>query len=279
MTYDHRKKAGNAFDIVKHAALLAALDTVLSAETGWEFTYADLFAGFARTPLIKGNEWEAGIGAMDASVQQSPNPHAALWGRRYAGKEQLQTGFYPGSAAIAKDLIMRHGKTPELLLWDSSGDAAADLKAAFRESRAGIREHPADPNDPLLRQAGFVFIDPPGVASHRHPDFPEIHTLFAFFETCPASILMWLPLEDNPGRDLGKSAWPPAVRQQIDRLELFEMQIQWVSSGGCGLIGRLSPSAAEALKAAVHAILGVLPPLRHAARIRTPEARASTLTG
>ena len=42
--YDHHKKAGNEGDVVKHVALIAALDSVIDQHGGGVFHYADIYA-------------------------------------------------------------------------------------------------------------------------------------------------------------------------------------------------------------------------------------------
>ena len=64
MTYDHHEKAGNQGDVVKHVALIAALDTILQECDQTTFRYADTFAGYAYSPIIQGNEWDRGIGRV-----------------------------------------------------------------------------------------------------------------------------------------------------------------------------------------------------------------------
>ncbi len=54
--YDHHKKAGNEGDICKHPALIAALDETVAHTHCSPFLYADIFAGYAKNPLLKGNE-------------------------------------------------------------------------------------------------------------------------------------------------------------------------------------------------------------------------------
>ena len=56
--YDHWRKAGNQGDVVKHVALIAALDVILDAHKKKEFLYADTYAGYAHIPLLKSNERE-----------------------------------------------------------------------------------------------------------------------------------------------------------------------------------------------------------------------------
>lgn len=45
MPYDHHEKVGNQGDVVKHVALLAALDKDLENHKRSDFCYADTFAG------------------------------------------------------------------------------------------------------------------------------------------------------------------------------------------------------------------------------------------
>lgn len=48
--YDHNEKAGNQGDVVKHTALLAAADALITASVG-DFDYADAFAGYPSVPM------------------------------------------------------------------------------------------------------------------------------------------------------------------------------------------------------------------------------------
>ncbi len=64
MSYDHHTKAGNEGDVVKHVALLAVLDSLLGDHHGPDLRYADIFAGYAYSPMIRGNGWEKGVGKL-----------------------------------------------------------------------------------------------------------------------------------------------------------------------------------------------------------------------
>jgi len=75
--YDHHKKAGNQGDIVKHPALVAAIAEVVDPAAG-VFRYADTFAAYAWNPLIKGHEWQKGIGRVAESPILDQNQHSAL---------------------------------------------------------------------------------------------------------------------------------------------------------------------------------------------------------
>src|SRR5581483_2262064 len=86
MRYDHHEKAGNQGDVVKHVALLAALDKVLGKHQRSDFRYADTFAGYAHSPIVQGGEWEHGIGVIlgeQNAKRLDHNRHTSLWLRWY----------------------------------------------------------------------------------------------------------------------------------------------------------------------------------------------------
>jgi 23S rRNA A2030 N6-methylase RlmJ len=263
MIYDHRKKAGNPGDIVKHIALLAALNGVLARSDKNPFRYADIFAGFPENPLIPDNEWEAGIGRLDRPLKNIRNPHIANWYNRYAGDKNRANGLYPGSAAIAADEIKRHGKQPELRLWDIADEVIEALTAYFGSS-AAIFQKMAAPKDPLLRQADFIFIDPPGTASPRHPEFPEMEYLGSFFAKLDSNMLMWLPLENKGESWISKAA----SDSNHGMPSLAETTIKWSPEAGCRIIYRLPTSAIQALhQTLADATEEILPPITGFARM------------
>ena len=265
MIYDHRKKAGNPADIVKHIALLSALNGVLAKSDKNPFRYADIFAGFPENHLIPGNEWEAGIGRLDHPLKNIRNPHIANWYNRCAGDKNRANWHYPGSATIAEDEIKRNGKQPELLLWDIADEVIEALTAYFGSS-AAICQKMAVPEDPLLHQADFIFIDPPGIASPRHPEFPRKTYLAAFFAKLETNLLMWLPLK-NKG-EACTSEITSDRKNGMQSLTLAETTIKWSPKAGCRLIYQLPTSAIQTL----HQTLAdtteeILPPITGFARM------------
>src|SRR5438874_1325040 len=96
MIYNHHTKAGNQGDVIKHPALIAALDVVLrqavaDTETrNKSFHYLDAFTGHAWHPLLdegsvpegqKPFEWRKGIGCLHDKLWQhnALNEHVQLW--------------------------------------------------------------------------------------------------------------------------------------------------------------------------------------------------------
>jgi len=245
MIYDHRKKAGNPGDVIKHIALLAALNGVLAQADSNPFRYADIFAGFPGNALIPGKEWETGIGRLNRSVTTMQNPHILRWYHQYVAGKNRANGLYPGSAAIAADEINRHGKQPELLLWDMADEAIEALQEYFGDSAATFREMAA-PEDGRLRKADFIFIDPPGTASGRHPEFPTKTYLASFFANIETNLLMWLPLE-NKGES-GTRMTASDRKYGVQSLVLAETIIKWSPEAGCRLICQLPAPVVQTLR-------------------------------
>ena len=102
--YHHATKSGNQGDVVKHVALLAALDVVLAAWPGGFFRYADTFAGDAQHVLGEGGAWQEGVGRLADEPQLEANPHTALYKRWYLPRPLVRGGAYPGSGLVAADV-------------------------------------------------------------------------------------------------------------------------------------------------------------------------------
>ena len=77
MDYDHRTKADNQGDVVKHVALLAAC-RVAFGETGGSVRYVDAFAGPAGSLLLPGSQWTGGAGKVDRSAEPV-SPDVGKW--------------------------------------------------------------------------------------------------------------------------------------------------------------------------------------------------------
>lgn len=196
MPYDHHVKAGNEGDIVKHPALIAVLDVVLSQKkellTGRpgvtdQFHYLDMFAGHAWHPLIdentipgiqKGLEWKNGIGVLFKNAESWPdarlNMHVQCWRDWYLPKRpSLVGGWYPGSSLIAADMCRKHRRPIRMTLFDTSDQVREDLTRFFQPAQPseqftkndwcviGRSLNPTAINQTVIQEPDFVFIDPP----------------------------------------------------------------------------------------------------------------------
>jgi len=276
MAYDHNEKAGNQGDVVKHVALIAALDTVLQGLKGPEFNYADTFAGYAYSPLVQDNEWKTGIGKIICDDQQlrqthvdqlQQNPHTRLWLEWYlTGRPQLLGSVYPGSSLIVQDMCCHHKKTPKLSLWDISPSAIANLMETFRGLGYGIHPRPAVANDDAIRNAGFVFVDPPSATMTRKrgkPFWPDLIGLLHDDHQCFA---VWLPVDVRIVR--GEDGEPDqeienTKPQRDDALVkgLGVTVVRWrggIRNVGCQLFYRLPDDAKDAVRSAIDHIVDVM---------------------
>jgi len=259
MGYNHNYKAGNQGDMVKHPALIAAVDGVLAGWTGETFRYADTFAGHASNPLVDGPdyEWPNGVGRLaDRAALAGGKDAVATWVRRYLGGPQISGLIYPGSAAIAAGICAERGRQHRLALWDISPDALASLRRAFGGGDHAIHDVPATTSDADVGEADFLLIDPPGIG--RDKGFPSWAELVAFLDAGrdrEQAVLMWLPVNANT------TVKPPAEDGQSRRSRQDALargydvsKVRWYRGGrtiGCQLLYRLPATVAEAVRKTV----------------------------
>ncbi len=245
MCYDHRRKAGNRADMVKHVALLAALDTFIT-ETGLhELAYAEPFAGFPETVLRPAGGWETGIATLPRRGTPD-NPHLRRWHTRWVRAGARCGAIYPGSTRIALDCGAYRDCPVRLWLWEIWPEACAQLRRRYPGHRVHCR--PASPGDRGLGGADLLFADPPGLRSRTHPDWPDWARLSGLFGARPhQALLAWLPLT-------GTAEASGAARA----LGLATTTLRWGRDGdlpGCRLIHRLAPGPRVAMHRALEALV------------------------
>jgi 23S rRNA (adenine2030-N6)-methyltransferase len=160
--YRHAFHAGNLADVVKHAALTALIDALISKPA--PLTYLDTHAGAGDYALDQHDpaaEWRAGIGILLRG--DLPQPPAAVAHyvdcvRRY----QRAHRRYPGSAVIAAQRLRDDDR---LLLAERHPADHPTLAAALAADRR-VRVQQADGYAllrsalPPLERRGLVLIDP-----------------------------------------------------------------------------------------------------------------------
>lgn len=237
--YDHAEKCANEGDVVKHVALIAALDVVLADWPRDVFAYADTFAGYASTVLRPGGTWARGAGRLHGDDALDRNAHAGLWRRWYLARPGLEGTAYPGSSLIAADVARRRGVSLAPVLWDIAPGALADLRAIWGRG-AEIHDRPARAEDPALQAADFVFVDPPVAILGA-----EVRSYLA------------------PPRRAGSLVWLPLLRDERTDAALPDhagIDVRWGGPArtiGCRLFHRLPPPAAGALEQAVRHVAAV----------------------
>lgn len=265
MSYDHHTKAGNEGDVVKHVALLAVLDSLLGDHHGSDLRYADIFAGYAYSPMIRGNGWEKGVGKLfQRGEQLSENCHTKLWHEWYLrGRPHLLGGVYPGSSLIATDVCQLHKKQPRLALWDLSPAVIANLMETFWGQGHHIFCRPATPAAKPIKTADFVFIDPPGLQSRKNRSYPSWDELHQFFVQRPQSqsVMVWLPVKakttTSPPEEDDASV---QARSNAEQYGLRTIRVRWRRGGqtiGCILMGCVPDTAWVAMEAAVRHVVTI----------------------
>lgn len=205
MQYDHNNKAGNAGDIFKHTALIAALSAL--PNTGRIFRFVDLFAGYAVNPILSGNQWQQGIGRIHGQCENSQNLAIRCYGEWYLSRPSLVGSVYPGSSLIAQDMMNAQGQEVALTLYDISIAPIENLRRVYEGCGHDINYRAAEVSDAGVQTADFLFIDPPGLQSDSQPGYPTLDDLLAFCEQSPSAVsFFWLPISktDNAHLEMGR---------------------------------------------------------------------------
>jgi 23S rRNA A2030 N6-methylase RlmJ len=256
--YDHHLKAGNQGDVVKHPALIAAVDTILQGGQDRVFRLFDTFAGYAHNPIVKGNEWQNGIGHILRVGRSSDNPHVKAWMALWRVGAELLGSVYPGSSLFVLKSCQSRGIQLKASLWDTSPTVVAQLMTVYRGLDVHIYGRPAIPSDLKDTPFDFLFIDPPGLQSTKNQDYPALEDLTPFVAGRHHTLL-WLPMVADlarrpPPESENSIAWRMALLQQ----GLSATTVRWLPGGptcGCQLFYRLPPNAEIAVREAIVATL------------------------
>lgn len=250
MAYDHRLKAGNQGDVVKHVALLAVVRSCLGG-TSRLLNYVDAFAGPAGSLLLPGGEWGRGVGRLNRAAAVE-SPHVGSWIRWYLARPQLTGSRYPGSALVVSDAAVEAGMPVSMTLWDISEAVVADLRAVFPKQT--VLHRPVDPAHPSVNNADLLFVDPPGLAEQ----WPLVLELLQRGRT----MLAWLPI--NVAIVNRKVRLSSLAEEQLDAVRHLAAtaatRVLWAHGGrtiGCLLVYRCAPAAVANLRQAVTQVVSL----------------------
>ncbi|MBD1391247.1 hypothetical protein IC617_17610 [Neiella sp. HB171785] len=238
MAYEHKTKAGNLGDVFKHLTLCQLLDGKLEKHQGKFFCYADTFAGRPAYPIEQSKGWRKGAAKL-LDITVPPLSSVRYWHQHVSATKTQKEPYYPGSSKFAEQLIVQHGFKPQLLLWDTSEVCVNALKDSFPQAKF-VGQNEVKVNDLLLEQADFVLVDPPGIRSRRHPDYPSWQSL-AEMMALPVDMLMWLPLPDS--LTSSRNVSHRDIRKLAVSMNLTVSEVTWNTTGmlGCQLLYRADP--------------------------------------
>lgn len=264
--YDHRTRAGNSGDVIKHIALIAALRGVLaaSARSSTPFVYADTFAAYVQNRVLDRHrrQWNPGIGrTLERKVRTmlEEGDASATWLGRYLPETRpsLHGGMYPGSCLVAYDEIAASGRRPKLMLWDTDSGPIENLRTFFGKDAGHVVFHKSAVRDGVLservKEANFVFVDPPGHDDQKG-ECPTTGDLASYF-ALPV-MLMWLPLvgQRKARRVKGEHQKCAKIRAIAHECRASSIAIRTggaVQDFGCQLLMRLPDEAERDVRKAV----------------------------
>lgn len=251
--YDHNEKAGNQGDVVKHTALLAAADALITASSG-DFDYADTFAGYAFNVLQSTGEWRYGIGKLWQSGSRCDNVNVTFWRDLWDCKPGLLGSAYPGSSLFIFKLCMSKTRNFRARLWDTSPAVIAQLIETYDKQQVMIHPWPAIPDDFKDRKPNLLLIDPPGLRTKSKKQYPDLAELLSFFDMVRNAIL-WFPMTAQ-GKGSPAPETKPSLNAKSECLShgLSVTSVRWsngVRTCGCRLAYRLPDAASYALRSTV----------------------------
>ena len=201
LSYRHGFHAGNAGDVLKHAALAAALSLLTRKDK--PLCYLESHAGAGRYDLAdararRTSEHRAGIGRLwerdDAPAVLEPYLRAV-----HAENPDGVLRRYPGSPAVAAALLRPDDR---LVLMELNAKDGETLRAAFRDDRR-VAVHRRDGYEGLLalvpprERRGLALLDPSYEIESDYADV--VTTVAAAHARWPSGCYaIWYPLLDRP---------------------------------------------------------------------------------
>jgi 23S rRNA A2030 N6-methylase RlmJ len=247
--YDHQTKAGNEGDVVKHPALVAALNGLIAEHEG-VFRYADAFAGRWENDLSKADAWRKGIERF-AACWKGGNPDIGVWRKQWTADP---SSSYPGSVPIAKRILAIRERY-EIRAFEIEKTYAAGLRKGLGKGKVVTR--PATSADWADWKPDLLFSDPPGLKSKKNPCFPTLESLLQGAKDV-ANVLMWLPMTTTGNKGDGLLPLSPTTIDtwlQCGNSDFEIAAVRWSDSGplcGCLIVYRFDSCAvAQRVNAAV----------------------------
>lgn len=201
LSYRHGFHAGNAGDVLKHAALAAVLSLLTRKDK--PLCYLESHAGAGRYDLTaararKTSEHRAGIGRLwdrdDAPAVLEPYLRAV-----HAENPDGVLRRYPGSPAVAAALLRPDDR---LVLMELNANDGETLRAAFRDDRR-VAVHRRDGYEGLLalvpprERRGLALLDPSYEVESDYADV--VTTVAAAHARWPGGCYaIWYPLLERP---------------------------------------------------------------------------------
>jgi 23S rRNA (adenine2030-N6)-methyltransferase len=241
MDYAHARHAGNAGDVFKHVALVAALEELTKDPE--PLHYVETHAGDGLYPLGSAGEWGDGISRVFTADAGLLGRYAQMV-RTFSRPGASRPDAYPGSPSIARRLLRASDRST---LHEIDARAAALLRKAVPD--AEVRE--ADGLSADFPGRTLVLIDPPFTQKQEWTDAAR-----AAARASGAALLFWYPIKalTRPRALLFELA-KLGVRGVAAELHWTPLRLKRERLNGAGVV------FAGAARAALPAFLAALPEL------------------
>lgn len=246
LSYQHIYHAGNQPDIHKHAALAVILTRMMAKDN--PFTYMETHAGrglydLSSKEAAKTGEFKTGIEAFLREHKIPPNhPYARAVAKV---KEKYGAQSYPGSPAIAQELLRFHDR---MHLMELHPQEHAALSACM--NAPNIKIHKRDGYEgalalsPPVPRRGVLLIDPSYEVKTEYAQAAEF--VVAILKKWPeVTILLWYPVLTAGLHSVLVDALVQANLPGFWQQEILFTEESGLRLRGSGLIGVNLPFGAE----------------------------------
>lgn len=199
MNYRHTYHAGNAGDVLKHAALVLLVRSLLQKDG--PLTVIDTHAGrglydLNATEAQKTNEADLGVRLAASSSEMALAPYLRVVSA-FNPPDTLR--YYPGSPAFLANTLR---STDTLVVNELHKEEAAELRSVFKGDKQ-VQIHQRDGYElwlamtPTKTARGLVLVDPPYEKTDEYDRLAE--TLIAAHKKWAHGITaIWYPLKERP---------------------------------------------------------------------------------
>ncbi len=244
MDYAHARHAGNAGDVFKHVALIAALEELLRDEAPLE--YVETHAGDGLYPLGSAGEWGDGIQRVWNFTGGGLVGRYAELVRGFSRPGATRAEAYPGSPAIARKLLRERDA---MRLYEIDAQAAAVLRRTVPTAQVAQHDGLAELS---VSGRALVLIDPPYTQKKEWTDAAR-----AAGRIAGVPLLLWYPIKAlTRPRALIHELAKQGVHGTAVELHWTPLRLKRDRLNGSGLIFANVPKAAVAAVCAALVDLG-----------------------
>ncbi len=233
ISYDHRTKAGNQGDLLKHFILFSALNDIKRISSS--IRYLDVHAGYPCYHLHGTGAWQQGIGRFVDSFSSAPVPQSRLndfFNLLTDNSGHLKTEYSGSTTLVSQILSERFPERYAAFLCDTNPDICAEL-IQFNRNNSNIQVFNQNgyPLAEKLIPVDLIFIDPPDIEAQLH----DYRHLVEYCLDRRQPFIAWNALHGNPdGSGPSKNCAQIQSLSQCRQIPLLEVRWKNWQTRMCG---------------------------------------------